>query len=232
MQFHANSLFSSKPKPTVHYGDVSHNIKVYPGAEGKAKFQDDVRRLLGLRDDQSFQVNFECQPPGEDGRLELPGIDSFDAACFCASVTAGEREAERQRQLEQDALDATCPFSPHVIRRRTNEGQPRAQSTTPSYHNLPLLSSAAAGSSPRRSQAPELVGEAAGGGAVSSSSLPVSPSSAAADGLATQIALRSRSARSRTRMGSDRDFLQSSLLLAPRAGGILDGSMHMDLDDE
>jgi hypothetical protein len=36
---------------------------VYPGPEGKARFQQQIRELVKLRDDEEFEVEFECKAP-------------------------------------------------------------------------------------------------------------------------------------------------------------------------
>ena len=37
--------------------------QVYPGPEGKARFQQQIRELVKLRDDEEFEVEFECKAP-------------------------------------------------------------------------------------------------------------------------------------------------------------------------
>jgi hypothetical protein len=232
---------------------VTHHVKVYPGPEGKIKFQNDVRRLLGLRSDQTFNVNFECQPPGEEGRLELPGIDAFEAARFCASVTAGVRAMERAQSrqdqgtdpIDVDDLYDSMPFSPsrnRVIERYTVDSispSPPAVFSTPRH---PQLRSNDEGQERLRSaMVTPTARPAAGtsselGSSYGSSSTPVSPS---AVNLAHDIAQRSkrhymaRSQMSRMGSGRDQDFIESSLLLTRRASGMMDNDQSMgDEEDE
>lgn len=40
-----------------------HRIKVYPGPEGKARFQQQIRDLVQLGEDEEFEVEFECKAP-------------------------------------------------------------------------------------------------------------------------------------------------------------------------
>jgi hypothetical protein len=37
--------------------------QVYPGPEGKARFQQQIRELVKLSDDEEFEVEFECKAP-------------------------------------------------------------------------------------------------------------------------------------------------------------------------
>lgn len=40
---------------------------MYPGPEGKARFQQQIRELVKLRDDEEFEVEFECKAPDSGG---------------------------------------------------------------------------------------------------------------------------------------------------------------------
>lgn len=40
-----------------------HYIKVYPGPDGKARFEQQIRELIQLDDDETFDVEFECKAP-------------------------------------------------------------------------------------------------------------------------------------------------------------------------
>ncbi|GAX73395.1 hypothetical protein CEUSTIGMA_g848.t1 [Chlamydomonas eustigma] len=120
------ALSKGLPKPTatatasVHFKSKIYTLDLQPGEEGKAKFEVDVRRLLGIKDDMSIQVNFECKapvkpselseqmsrPPGgtlkssgnssnssEGGeRIKLQGMECWDAAFFCATMAAALKE--------------------------------------------------------------------------------------------------------------------------------------------
>lgn len=45
------------------------NPQVYPGPEGKARFQQQIRDLVQLGDDEEFEVEFECKAPDSGERL-------------------------------------------------------------------------------------------------------------------------------------------------------------------
>jgi hypothetical protein len=40
-----------------------HRIKVFPGPEGKKRFEQEVRRLINLGDDEEFDIEFQCKSP-------------------------------------------------------------------------------------------------------------------------------------------------------------------------
>ena len=85
-------------------------VQMYPGEAGKVRFLSDVRRLLGLSETTVINVNFECSAPpafedlsGGDGsctgagagaQLSLKGLETWDAAVFCATMAAARKAAE------------------------------------------------------------------------------------------------------------------------------------------
>lgn len=52
------------PIMAIFFEGQVHRIKVYPGPEGKALFQRQIRELVQLSDDEEFEVEFECKAPG------------------------------------------------------------------------------------------------------------------------------------------------------------------------
>ena len=89
---------------------------MYPGEDGKQRFLTDVRRLLGLSDTTLINVNFECAAPpalasasdapsggdrgaddalscGQGSQLSLKGLETWDAAVFCATMAAAQKAA-------------------------------------------------------------------------------------------------------------------------------------------
>jgi hypothetical protein len=90
---------------SVFFNGKVHKVTVYPGHEGRIRFQNDVRCELKLRDDQMFNIDFECDLPGSDDKVELKGLNSCDAAVFCASITAGQRKVQDDRKT-CDALQS------------------------------------------------------------------------------------------------------------------------------
>jgi hypothetical protein len=76
---------------SIHFNESTYWLQVHPGEDGLERFKGDVRKLLGLTDDQAFDITFECKVPGSGSRMELRGLSAFDAAVYCASITAAER---------------------------------------------------------------------------------------------------------------------------------------------
>lgn len=88
------------PVMSIHFHNTTYWLEVRPGPEGLSKFQSEVRRLLGLSDNQDFDITFECKVPGTGSKMELRGLSAFDAAVYCASITAAER-AKGERDLRR-----------------------------------------------------------------------------------------------------------------------------------
>ncbi|GIL46371.1 hypothetical protein Vafri_3361 [Volvox africanus] len=99
-----------EPVMSVHFNGQTHMVKVKPGEEGRVAFIQDVRRLLRLRENQEFSITFECKVPGHGMFLDLKGLSSYDAAVFCAAMTA----VERQRLAAQKANKAGAAHSSRV----------------------------------------------------------------------------------------------------------------------
>eukprot|EP00798_Chlamydomonas_sp_ICE-L_P007494 gene7494-640_t len=95
-------------------GTLTHLVKVEPGVEGKKKFESEVRKLLHLDEDQIFDVFFECAVPGEaDRNLELQSLSAYDAAVFCAAMTAADR-ANTKKEMEKSKFFETRAYMPGV----------------------------------------------------------------------------------------------------------------------
>ncbi|KAF6259128.1 hypothetical protein COO60DRAFT_1638600 [Scenedesmus sp. NREL 46B-D3] len=82
-----------------------HYIKVYPGAEGRARFEAQIRELIQLEDGEDFDVEFECKAPDTGATLHLDGINAFDAATHCAALTAAERISKQQQQAAAQQVE-------------------------------------------------------------------------------------------------------------------------------
>eukprot|EP00878_Enallax_costatus_P005225 GHUV01005491.1.p1 GENE.GHUV01005491.1~~GHUV01005491.1.p1 ORF type:complete len:273 (+),score=73.35 GHUV01005491.1:181-999(+) len=89
------------PIMAIFYENQTHRIKVYPGPEGKTRFEQQIRELIQLGDQEDFDIKFECKAPDTGGLLHLDGMNAFDAATHCASLTAAER-ISKQLQQEQE----------------------------------------------------------------------------------------------------------------------------------
>jgi hypothetical protein len=60
----------------IYFEGQVHRVKVYPGPDGKARFEQQIRELLGLEEDEEFDVEFECKAPGSSKKLLLVRISS------------------------------------------------------------------------------------------------------------------------------------------------------------
>jgi hypothetical protein len=45
--------------------------QVHPGAEGRARFEAQIRELIQLEDGEDFDVEFECRAPDTGEELQL-----------------------------------------------------------------------------------------------------------------------------------------------------------------
>lgn len=81
------------PLMSIQFHGQTYWLQVHTGEGGVAQFRADVKRLLGLDAQDDFDITFELQVPGEDSKLELHGLQAYDAAVYCASLTAAERRA-------------------------------------------------------------------------------------------------------------------------------------------
>lgn len=84
------------PYMRVSYGGKNYKLKVNPGPDGLQQFENEVRKLLKLPTGQDFEVIFHCRAPGSGDVLQLHGLNAYDAAVHCASVTAGSGAVQRK----------------------------------------------------------------------------------------------------------------------------------------
>ncbi|KIZ07041.1 hypothetical protein MNEG_0912 [Monoraphidium neglectum] len=95
------------PYMRVSFGGKTYKVQVQPGPEGAAAFERQIRSLLQLPEGLEFDVIFHCRAPGTGDKLQLQGLNAFDAAVHCASLSnktpsssqaaaAGDRKAPRK----------------------------------------------------------------------------------------------------------------------------------------
>eukprot|EP00877_Chromochloris_zofingiensis_P003002 jgi/Chrzof1/12702/Cz07g04170.t1 len=96
------------PYMRVSFNGRTHKVQVKPGVEGAKEFEYEIRRLLQLPDDQEFDVIFHCRAPGTGDKLQLQGLNAFDAAVHCASLssksTASQASSSRKQQKKVGIL--------------------------------------------------------------------------------------------------------------------------------
>lgn len=59
---------SPTPHMRVNHNGRTFKVPVHPGAEGVERFKQDVKELLQLSDNASFDVIFHCKVPMVDGK--------------------------------------------------------------------------------------------------------------------------------------------------------------------
>ncbi|KXZ50947.1 hypothetical protein GPECTOR_14g193 [Gonium pectorale] len=80
-----------QPWMAVVCGDKTIKVPVRPGPEGLAEFKERVRTLFAFPPEREFEVSFECRAPVGGDKLLLKGIQCFDAAAHCATISAARR---------------------------------------------------------------------------------------------------------------------------------------------
>ena len=75
------------PYMRVSFNGRTYKVQVQPGPEGAAAFERQIRSLLQLPEGLEFDVIFHCRAPGTGDKLQLQGLNAFDAAVHCASLS-------------------------------------------------------------------------------------------------------------------------------------------------
>eukprot|EP00879_Flechtneria_rotunda_P004826 GHRR01005099.1.p3 GENE.GHRR01005099.1~~GHRR01005099.1.p3 ORF type:complete len:131 (+),score=39.63 GHRR01005099.1:428-820(+) len=76
------------PFMRVSFNGKTHKVQVTPGEDGAKEFEQQIRKMLQLPEDQEFDVIFHCRAPGTGDKLQLQGLCAFDAAVHCASMSS------------------------------------------------------------------------------------------------------------------------------------------------
>lgn len=122
----------TEPTMSIQFNGQTYWLHVRVGEGGVERFKEDVRRLLGLTEEQAFDITFECRVPGQDdnSRMELRGLDAYDAAVYCASLSAAERVRSRGERRSKRRSTASArsgggaAAGDDVARVRDQEQQP------------------------------------------------------------------------------------------------------------
>jgi hypothetical protein len=85
---------------TVCHAGQTHQVAVTPGEEGMRHFQATIRSIFGLQESDDVSLSFGCKVPGAQSEITLDGWQAFDAAAFCAAVSAGQRLRGQQQRNE------------------------------------------------------------------------------------------------------------------------------------
>ncbi|KAL0037501.1 hypothetical protein WJX77_000365 [Trebouxia sp. C0004] len=93
----AYNLPTATPVMTVSHHSVQHLLEVKSGEAGKVEFQQNIRRIFGLRPEDVIELTFGCKAPGTGGTDRAAIIQSnsskaFIAACFVAQPACWSQE--------------------------------------------------------------------------------------------------------------------------------------------
>uniref|UniRef100_A0A383VT68 RING-CH-type domain-containing protein n=1 Tax=Tetradesmus obliquus TaxID=3088 RepID=A0A383VT68_TETOB len=118
---------------SVRYRGVTYRITYTPGPDGLEHFLATLQ-AIGIKVASASQVTFLCRSPDTGEEMSLKGLKAFDAAAYCASITAAKRVQKdadkRQRKLaaqqqhlqqQQHDVDAS-PHSDHDLGVRPEAG--------------------------------------------------------------------------------------------------------------
>eukprot|EP00210_Caulerpa_lentillifera_P000818 g792.t1 len=86
----------------VNFEGQTYSFEVTSGTSGYAQFTEAIRRAFQLPSDSELNITFTCdEPTTEAGSLlTLQGAGAYDAAVYCASISAARRQLV-QRSLSQ-----------------------------------------------------------------------------------------------------------------------------------
>lgn len=68
------------PVMSIQFNGATYWLEVKPGDGGVEQFKEDVRRLLGLAPEQSFDITFECHIPGAGVCVGSASSDAYETA--------------------------------------------------------------------------------------------------------------------------------------------------------
>ncbi|PNW83548.1 hypothetical protein CHLRE_05g234660v5 [Chlamydomonas reinhardtii] len=215
-----------EPVMSVHFNGQTHMVKVKPGEEGRVAFIQDVRRLLRLRDNQEFSITFECKVPGHGMFLDLKGLSSYDAAVFCAAMTAVERQRLAAQKAQKAAAAAaaaaagssTAAASTSVVQPAAAGSGARPSACAPAATSASTPAAAAAAHS--ASDAPSVPAAAPGARSAGQAASDLRPSVTGSEGAASDADVHhpaSRAASSSS--GASRQTLHQELLASGLSSG-------------
>lgn len=117
-----------KPIMAVVFQGKTVKVPVSAGPDGVAEFKKTVCKLFNLPEGTDFEVTFECKSPVFGDKLHLKGFGCFEAASYCAAVSAAKRASSK-------AAAAAAHSASHAA------GVCSSQPTTPRGSSHPASSS-------------------------------------------------------------------------------------------
>lgn len=79
---------------------VTHRFTIEQGPEGKEKFQRQVRQVFGLPPNAEIEVTFTVKAPDSGDSVILRGLQTYEAASYCAAVAASKRMLQTPSDLQ------------------------------------------------------------------------------------------------------------------------------------
>eukprot|EP00775_Hariotina_reticulata_P010439 gene10439-10597_t len=101
---------------SVRYRGVTYRITYTPGPDGLEHFLQTLQRI-GIKVASASQVTFLCRSPDTGEEMSLKGLKAFDAAAYCASITAAKRvikDADKRQRRQQAAALAQQQHAAHA----------------------------------------------------------------------------------------------------------------------
>jgi hypothetical protein len=85
------NLTPVNPNISVYYGNNVYTIKL-DLSKGRDDFINKLIDITGIPNLMDvMDISFECREPETNDELKLKGLSSFDAAMFCASISAAKK---------------------------------------------------------------------------------------------------------------------------------------------
>ncbi|KAJ9520124.1 hypothetical protein QJQ45_030047, partial [Haematococcus lacustris] len=113
-------------------------VPVITGPDGVAEFKRTVCKLFDLPEGTDFEVTFECKSPVFGDKLHLKGFGCFEAASYCAAVSAARRGAastshKSHHRKDSHGKDKESSISTSSSALATSNGPPTPPQATPGH---------------------------------------------------------------------------------------------------
>ena len=79
------------PSMVVSLAGQSHLIPVSYGENGRIEFIESIKQIFELPDDADINIEFDCCDPTTGDPLKLDGLTGYDAAVYCAAISAANK---------------------------------------------------------------------------------------------------------------------------------------------
>lgn len=114
---------------SVKYRGVTHYITYTPGPDSTKHFMAELARL-GIQMATPKNITFLCRAPDTGSELSLKGMEAFDAAAYCASISAARRR-KSQCESQPDSTVTQHPGADTAATDTSDQGHSNSSSSTP-----------------------------------------------------------------------------------------------------